>query len=336
MSTGGDFAAEVSWAQQEPILAKHFRGRRGLKIVEVGCGLGELAHRMQEAGHRVVAIDPSPDAIAATRSRGVTDARQCSLEELAQAKEERGTFDVVLFTRSLHHIGEDLEGVLRLVRDQLLRRADDRAGVPSGLLIIEEFGREDIDRPTAEWYYALHDSLLAAGLISPPQQKKEEQKMKKNKTEKKSIKEKEEEERDVLERWARQFKWSHHGMEGIERLHLGREMVAAIERVFGRVDVQRQPVLFRFIANHIDRRLNALNSNTNKNRNDNNEAGVPASVVDSEGRAYEIARAVWRWEEKMVDRHTILPLGIFGVAIATAKQQPEEAPLNRPSSPQAY
>jgi 2-polyprenyl-3-methyl-5-hydroxy-6-metoxy-1,4-benzoquinol methylase len=84
MTTGGDFAAEVSWAQLEPILAKHFRGRRGLKIVEVGCGLGELSHRMQEAGHRVVAIDPSPDAISATRSRGVIDARQCGLEELAQ------------------------------------------------------------------------------------------------------------------------------------------------------------------------------------------------------------------------------------------------------------
>ncbi len=142
----------------------------------------------------------------------------------------------------------------------------------------------------------------------------------------------------MLERWARQFKWSHHGMEGIERLHLGREMVAAIERVFGRVDVQRQPALFRFIANHIDRRLNALSKNNNndsnsnkKNMNDNNEAGVPAGAVDPEGRAYEIARAVWRWEEKMVDRHTILPLGIFGVATVTANHQP----LNRPSSPQA-
>ena len=159
--------------------------------------------------------------------------------------------------------------------------------------------------------------------------------MKKNNTEekKKSRKEKEEEERDVLERWARQFKWSHHGMEGIERLHLGCEMVAAIERVFGRVDVQRQPALFRFIANHIDRRLNALSknntndSNSNNRMNDNNEAGV----VDPEGRAYEITRAVWRWEEKMVDRHTILPLGIFGVATVTANHQP----LNRPSSPQA-
>jgi len=87
MSTGGDFAAQVSWAQLQPVLAKHFRGRQqGLKVVEVGCGLGELSYLMQEAGHRVVAIDPSPDAIAATRKKGVLDARQCGLEELAQVR----------------------------------------------------------------------------------------------------------------------------------------------------------------------------------------------------------------------------------------------------------
>jgi len=47
----------------------------------VGCGLGELSLLMQEAGHRVVAIDPSADAIAATRGKGVADARQCGIEE---------------------------------------------------------------------------------------------------------------------------------------------------------------------------------------------------------------------------------------------------------------
>jgi 2-polyprenyl-3-methyl-5-hydroxy-6-metoxy-1,4-benzoquinol methylase len=86
-ATGGDFAAEVTWSNLQPILAQHFRGRSGaLKIVEVGCGLGELSYLMQEAGHRVVAIDPSPEAIATTRGKGVADARQCGIEELAQVR----------------------------------------------------------------------------------------------------------------------------------------------------------------------------------------------------------------------------------------------------------
>jgi SAM-dependent methyltransferase len=246
-------------------------------------------------------------------------------------EEERGTFDVVLFTRSLHHIGQDLTGVLRLVRDRLLRRED-------GLLIIEEFGREDCDQLTAEWYYALHDSLLAAGLISPPRRhrhhhqhkgqdqqhdtdqrddaKQEEELMKK------------EEKRDALERWERQFKWSHHGMEGIEHLHLGHEMVAAIESVFGRIDVQRQPVLFRFIANHVDRRLNASPTN----HHHNNESAQAEEKAEAGSKAYEISRTVLRWEQKMIDRGRVLPLGILGVATVDQRMGRQDSTNSRPSS----
>jgi len=249
-------------------------------------------------------------------------------------EEDRGTFDVVLFTRSLHHIGQDLTGVLRLVRDRLLRRPD--SGGDGGLLIIEEFGREDCDQLTAEWYYALHDSLLAAGLISPPSRHQHRHHQHKGQDQQRDVDErddakheeermKKEAERDALDRWARQFKWSHHGMEGIEHLHLGHEMVAAIESVFGRIDVQRQPVLFRFIANHVDRRLNS----TTKHQNNDDSAKEEEKAGK---KAYEISRTVLRWEQKMIDRGRVLPLGILGVASVDQRMDRQDSTNSRPSS----
>jgi hypothetical protein len=204
------------------------------------------------------------------------------------------------------------------VRDRLLRRED-------GLLIIEEFGREDCDQLTAEWYYALHDSLLAAGLISPPRRHRHHHQHKGQDAKQEEELMKKEEKRDALERWERQFKWSHHGMEGIEHLHLGHEMVTAIESVFGSIDVQRQPVLFRFIANHVDRRLNS--SPTNHHNNESAQAEEEAG-----NKAYEISRTVLRWEQKMIDRGRVLPLGILGVATVDQRMDRQDSTNSRPSS----
>jgi 2-polyprenyl-3-methyl-5-hydroxy-6-metoxy-1,4-benzoquinol methylase len=105
MASGGDFAAEVTWRQLGPVLTEYFphghEGTRGLKIVEVGCGMGELSFLMQEAGHTVVAIDPSAEAIAATRKKGVTDARQCGLEDLAKVRPLPSSFFVLFACNSV-------------------------------------------------------------------------------------------------------------------------------------------------------------------------------------------------------------------------------------------
>lgn len=90
---------------------------RGARILEIGCGDGELA-----AALGAVAIDSSPDAVAVARSRGV-DARlatwPCSID---------GTFDAVLFTRSLHHISPLDEAIAR---------------IPAPLVLIEDFSFAD-------------------------------------------------------------------------------------------------------------------------------------------------------------------------------------------------
>jgi len=291
------FPSQMSWCDIRAVLAKHFpplnpssvstscpgsSSRLGLRILEVGCGHGSLSYLMQICGHKVVAIDPSAAAITAARKNGVIDARQCCVEDLAALDEERERFDVVLFTRSLHHIGEDLEALLGLVRNKLLREG--------GLLVMEEFAREEVDRSTAEWYYGIHDALVATDVIAYPDALDEE------------------EGRDVLLRWERQFEWSRHKMIGLEKLHPGRKMVEAVVETFGQVELHRRPALFRFIADHVDRRLKTRWNASHASEED-------------EQKSYRIARSVWAWEERMIHGHskTVLPIGILVVAVKEHK-----------------
>jgi ubiquinone/menaquinone biosynthesis C-methylase UbiE len=109
------------------------------RILEVGCGRGEVASQLQEKGHQLIAIDSNEEAVAQARKLGV-DAR------LAQWPDFEDTpFDAILFTSSLHHITPLTEALNQAHR--LL--------VPSGVLIVDEFAYEAIDLPTSEWCYSL-------------------------------------------------------------------------------------------------------------------------------------------------------------------------------------
>ena len=99
------------------------------RVLEVGCGSGELARALAAAGYRVLAIDPdAPEGAIFRRVR---------LEEL----DEPGPFDAVVASRSLHHVeglGAGLDRVAALLR-------------PDGRLVVDDFGWDLLDRPTAAW-----------------------------------------------------------------------------------------------------------------------------------------------------------------------------------------
>ena len=75
------------------------------RILDVGCGLGELAERFaKELGADVQAIDTSARMIALTRARGI-DAKEADAEQLPYADAE---FDCVFAGWVLYHV-PDLE-----------------------------------------------------------------------------------------------------------------------------------------------------------------------------------------------------------------------------------
>jgi SAM-dependent methyltransferase len=112
------------------------------RVLEVGCGDGELARVLATRGYEVVAIDP--------RAPAGELFRPVSLEQFT----DPGPFDAVVANRSLHHI-HDLPRAL----DKVARLLG-----PEGRLIVYEHAWDRLDEPTARWYL---EHRSAAGHGSP-------------------------------------------------------------------------------------------------------------------------------------------------------------------------
>lgn len=83
------------------------------RVLEVGCGWGELAEWIaRETGADVVAVDLSPRMVELARERGV-DARLADVEELPFADE---TFDVVVAAWMLYHVPDLERGLAEIAR----------------------------------------------------------------------------------------------------------------------------------------------------------------------------------------------------------------------------
>ena len=138
---------QLAIGQTVSFLTDVLRGRQ--RVLEVGCGRGEVARRLGAAGLRVTALDRElPE-----RSVMVSNVNFVEADFL---RYEDTPFDAVVFTGSLHHIWPLPAAIERAY--QLL--------VPSGLLVADDF---DLDAPTVEtlrWYYDVQE-LLAAAEIFP-------------------------------------------------------------------------------------------------------------------------------------------------------------------------
>jgi SAM-dependent methyltransferase len=117
-------------------------------ILEAGCGQGALAAAMASLGYDVTGVDRDADAVAAARERGVPVIH-------ADVRDVSGKYDVVLFTRSLHH-ADDLDGILAHAATLL---------TPGGQIIIEEFAWERVDHAAADFLYDTRALLVAADVL---------------------------------------------------------------------------------------------------------------------------------------------------------------------------
>jgi SAM-dependent methyltransferase len=117
------------WQQrvEEFVLAQI--GDSPTRVLEVGCGEGELALALARAGHSVTAIDP--------RAPEGPIFRRVGIEEFS----DPSRFDHVVASLSLHHV-EDLGVAVGNIANLL------RMG---GSLVVVEFAWDRIDEATAEW-----------------------------------------------------------------------------------------------------------------------------------------------------------------------------------------
>jgi ubiquinone/menaquinone biosynthesis C-methylase UbiE len=100
------------------------------RVLEVGCGHGDLARALDVAGYDVLAIDPdAPEGPIFRRT---------AIEELDAAER----FDAAVAAYVLHHV-ESLDVALARIAAVL---------DPGGRLLVEEFGWDLADDASLEWY----------------------------------------------------------------------------------------------------------------------------------------------------------------------------------------
>jgi SAM-dependent methyltransferase len=101
------------------------------RLLEIGCGAGELARALAAARYDVTAVDPdAPEGPIF---------KQMRFEDLP----ERSRFDAVVASRSLHHIAD-----LSAAVDKIARLLE-----PGGVLVLDEFAWDRLDDATAAWLY---------------------------------------------------------------------------------------------------------------------------------------------------------------------------------------
>jgi SAM-dependent methyltransferase len=126
--------------------------RAGERILDIGCGDGELTARIAALGCHVVGVDGSAEQIAAARARGL-DARVMNGEQL----EFEGEFDAVFSNAALHW----------------MKRADDvvagvwRALRPGGRFVAEFGGRGCVARITLALGRALERRGIDPSRVRP-------------------------------------------------------------------------------------------------------------------------------------------------------------------------
>lgn len=96
---------------------------RGKEVLEIGCGTGRITRDLVEHAKRVVATDPDADALAEAK----TSINSSNVEFLrvptGMPRFPAGSFDVVVYTLSLHHVpitemSSSLSSAARLLRKE--------------------------------------------------------------------------------------------------------------------------------------------------------------------------------------------------------------------------
>jgi SAM-dependent methyltransferase len=116
------------------------------RLLEVGCGKGDLSRALVSEGYDVVGVDPEAPEGEIFRRESFEDHRP------------EGPFHAVVAVRSLHHL-RDLPAALEKIRASLQ---------PGGILILDEFAWDRLDRDTATWLYAQRRIQAARGGPSAP------------------------------------------------------------------------------------------------------------------------------------------------------------------------
>ncbi|MFM9995907.1 MAG: class I SAM-dependent methyltransferase [Phycisphaerales bacterium] len=99
----------AAWHLDRGVWALPIRDDRQLSVVDLGCGKADQLAELAARGHRVVGVEPDPQAVAVARSRGI-EVHPGTAEHLPDGV-ARQRFDTALMMHSLEHCLRPLEAL---------------------------------------------------------------------------------------------------------------------------------------------------------------------------------------------------------------------------------
>ena len=178
-----------------------------VRILEVGCGAGDFSYELMKTGAQLTACDTNEKAVLSCKDKGVSAIHADFLSIKGEL------FDVILFTRSLHHIHKLKEAIEH--SNSLL--------VLDGMIIIEDFDLNMIDTNTARWYYDIRSIVSVCTNNKKPSE---------------FVK-------DPIQTWIDDHNHT-------PPLNSGDEMIKTVQDRFDIVSIERNPYLYRSICGRLN------------------------------------------------------------------------------------
>jgi SAM-dependent methyltransferase len=102
-------AGKLRWARRVKMLSSHLK--RGMTVLELGCGAGYFTRELVRSGADVVAIDISPELLEIARTNCSAPNVQYQIENAYELNYDDAVFDSVVGSSVLHHL--EIERALR-------------------------------------------------------------------------------------------------------------------------------------------------------------------------------------------------------------------------------
>jgi len=96
--------SERPFVRFDAVLAATLGDLAGLKIVDIGCGSGTVTRKLASLGAEVTGVEPNAGQVAKAEAHGGGPRYVVGPAEAAGL--ETGAFDIVFFSRSLHHCAD--------------------------------------------------------------------------------------------------------------------------------------------------------------------------------------------------------------------------------------
>jgi len=153
------YLARLTFGEVHNLVDEYIFGQR-LRILDVGCGRGWLSLELAREGHDVIGIDYSKEMIQNAKRTMDTDPYkdergklEFQISDFSQWNHPSESFDLVIFSRSLHHIPQPSKAVRKAY--DLLKKDEQ--------IICIEYAYDRLDKKTAAWIYSVRRSLQQSG-----------------------------------------------------------------------------------------------------------------------------------------------------------------------------